>query len=155
MRYYTHLIFGSLIALLSLFFLNMDNKILFIFFVLVGSLLPDLDKRKSFIGRRFKLSYVMEKILGHRGIFHSIFPIIIIYLFFIYYLQLNLIGYGLILGYFGHLLIDSLNSLGVGYFYPILDKKIHWRAKIGGLFEHILFIISLILIIFIVNKLFF
>lgn len=152
MRYETHLVFGLLVGLISLSFIEVSNKFLYLLFVLLGSLLPDLDKRKSFMANKVKFSYLIEKILGHRRIFHSIFPIIVLYFLFVYYLRLKVMGYGIIIGYGSHLLIDSLNVKGVGFLNPVFDKRVRWKIKTGGIFEYFLFGVSLILSVLIIGK---
>src|SRR5215467_8506003 len=49
------------------------NKVIFISIVALGALLPDIDNAKSTIGRRFGwISKEIQRIAGHRTIFHSL-----------------------------------------------------------------------------------
>ncbi|MDF2879478.1 MAG: hypothetical protein K0R54_35 [Clostridiaceae bacterium] len=90
---------------------------------IIGSLLPDIDHMKSYIGRRFIiLSFLINKIFGHRGITHYFIPCIIFIccLFFINPLldeAIQPIAFystiGLAIGIFSHLLLDYLNKFGI------------------------------------------
>ena len=79
MMYYTHLAFGLLVSLLSLELFNIQNKLIFILVVILFSIFPDIDERKSKIGRKNKtISAIINFIFGHRGFFHSIYiPLIL------------------------------------------------------------------------------
>jgi inner membrane protein len=103
----THLVFFGLTS----FILNIEVSVLgFIF-----SALPDIDNPNSIIGQMFpKLSnYLLER-FGHRGLTHSIFPLIL----------LGVVALGnanlleILIGYASHLLLDSFNSFGIMVLYP-------------------------------------
>ena len=81
----------------------------FMLYVL-GSILPDIDSDKSLVGRYFPF------INNHRGIFHSIWvliPLFIIGHFWLYEIRF------LFLGYLLHLVCDSVSVGGICWFYPI------------------------------------
>src|SRR3989344_7075392 len=112
MMFYTHLAFGILSGLM--FINSFNNKILFLIFVAVGSFLPDIDEMDSKIGRKLKpLSWLINILFKHRGIFHSIFPVLLLYISLVYFLKLKLIGLGLIIGYSSHLITDSLTPIRI------------------------------------------
>jgi len=68
----THLFFSLLIGLLTYHFFNL-NPVAFILIVLISGIFPDIDHPKSKIGRKLKiLSYPINFIFGHRGLFHSL-----------------------------------------------------------------------------------
>jgi len=54
MMYYTHLAFGLLVSLLSIEFLYINNKLFFILVAILFSIFPDIDQRKSKIGKKYK-----------------------------------------------------------------------------------------------------
>ncbi|MFT4304298.1 MAG: metal-dependent hydrolase [Candidatus Woesearchaeota archaeon] len=138
MKYKTHIVFGILLYLLF-FKLEVLVFSFFGFFILfVGSLLPDIDKHTSFIGRKIKLmSFSLELIFSHRGLFHSLW-VAFLCLF---------ISFELFIGYLSHLILDMLNPKGVKLFWPWFKVKGH--IKSGGLtdFFVLVFIILLILLL--------
>ena len=90
----------------------------------LGSLLPDIDHPKSWMGRRVRpVSLLVSKIFGHRGITHSLLAVAGC-LF-----ALQIIGKGafapaVLVGYLSHLLCDSLTKSGVPLLWP-------WRRPFG------------------------
>ncbi|AMN30926.1 hypothetical protein BFS06_11995 [Clostridium perfringens] len=95
----------------------------------VGSLIPDLDHPKSYLGKKFKtLSNTLNKLFGHRGLTHT--PIMyfifsaILYLISVFIHGNTQIIYtqfaiGLSLGYLSHLFMDSLTKAGIPLLYPL------------------------------------
>ena len=97
----------------------------------VGSLLPDIDEPKSYIGRmilktsvlRFPFKYLN---IPHRSYTHSLFPImalsIILTPVFMYApisISWLFLWLGIVFGYLSHLLLDSLTKKGI----PVYWKK--------------------------------
>jgi len=137
----THLAFSFLCAIL-VWPVFVDSGIPRWFFLIIfifTSLLPDIDTTSSFLGKRFK---IVGWIFGHRGLFHSLFPFILIvipvYLFFGFWY-----ASAVFLGCLSHLVLDMLNHQGVGLFFPLLKWRIKGFCKSGGLFEKVLFIICI------------
>jgi len=144
MRFRTHIIFSFLISLLIINSFNIQNKIIFIVILLIASALPDIDSYKSKVGKKIKpLSFLINIFLGHRGIFHSLFLLILILLF------IMLINYEIaaafFIGYLSHLVLDSLTPEGVMFLYPFSKKRIQGFIRTGSLFENILFVLLLAL----------
>ncbi len=142
MMHYTHLAFGLFAALFSLEFFNIKYKLLFILVSLFFSIFPDIDEPKSKIGRKNKFfSKVTGFLFGHRGFLHTVYiPIILSLIFYSFSKE---IGIGVIIGYFSHLLMDSLTKQGISPFYPLLNMKINGVFKTNSLFEKILFVMIL------------
>ncbi len=142
--YYTHFAFGLLIALLSLDFFNIQNKLLFVLITMFFSIFPDIDDTKSKIGKKNKLiSRIVNFFFGHRGFFHSIYiPLI---LFFVFYNLNNEIGVAILVGYFSHLFMDALTRKGIRPFYPLIKKNINGFFKTNSILEKILFLIVVLL----------
>jgi len=144
MMYYTHLAFGFLIALLSLNFFDIDYKIIFILILVFFSIFPDIDERKSKIGRKYKgISTIINFIFGHRGFFHSIY--IPLFLYFIFYYINTEIGIAILLGYFSHLFMDAITRNGIRPLYPIINKRINGFFRTNSIFEKIFFVIVILL----------
>lgn len=131
MLYKTHLIIGVTAAEISilLFDLNKNQGVLLILFSIIGSLLPDIDERKSKINQFLPLffSSIFTNNLRHRGLTHNIFSVIFfimlslfvyIYTHNNYYLILTM---GLTLGYILHILADAATYAGIENFF--LNKK--------------------------------
>ena len=103
MMYKTHAAFGFLIGLLTMGYFNV-NKYVFLGTVVFGSLFVDIDENESYIGRRIKpLSSAIEFLFKHRGIFHSIFMALLIFLGFWQFGYIQY-GYGFFVGYLSHLI---------------------------------------------------
>ena len=144
--YKTHLIFGLLAGIISLKYLNVNNEGLFLFLCTIAALFPDIDHNESYLGKRIKwLSSFIMRVFGHRGFFHSVFPVLILFLIF-YYFGYSEIGYALGLGYLSHLLIDSITLEGINFLHPFSKFRISGFVKTGGLLEIIIFVILLIVL---------
>ena len=134
MRAQTHLAFGFFSGLVLMNYINIGNKYLFFVFLLLGSLLPDIDTPNSKISNRIP---VIPKILSifakHRGIFHSIFLALgfaaVIWMFEPVY------GIALFSGYFSHLLIDGFTKRGVNLLHPISHLRIAGPIETGKIWE--------------------
>ena len=144
----THLIFSFLIGLLIINSFDIQNKIIFIAILLTASVIPDIDSYKSKIGKKVKpLSFLINILLGHRGIFHSLFLLILISLVVALVKIESAIAF--FAGYLSHLILDSLTLEGVMFFYPFSKKKTKGFIRTGSLFENILFILLLVLCFYI------
>ena len=140
----THLIFSFLIGLLIITSFNIQNKIIFIAILLIASIIPDIDSYKSKIGKKIKpLSFLINIFLGHRGIFHSLFLLILIS--FVIAIVKTEPAIAFFIGYLSHLLLDSLTPEGVMFFYPFSKKRTKGFIRTGSLFENIFFFILIIL----------
>lgn len=150
----THAAFGILIGLLSLKYLNVPNPYIFIVTVCFASVIPDIDSSESKVGRRIKpLSWLIEKTIGHRNLFHSIFPLIIIAVTFFYFLDWNVAGTALLIGYGSHLFIDMFTYMGIALFHPLHSRRITGFVKTGGITDHILFFLFLLTDLIILSRL--
>ena len=147
MMYYTHLAFGFLVSLISIDILDINNKLLFILIATFFSIFPDIDERKSKIGKKYKFaSRIINFLFGHRGFFHSIYIPLILY--FIFYSISVEIGIAVLVGYFSHLLMDAMTRHGIRPLYPIINRKINGFIKTNSLFEKIIFLIIILSILY-------
>lgn len=86
-----------------------------------GSLLPDIDHPKSWLGRKVPfLSVPISALFGHRGITHSLLAIS--FWLFVMTTQPGWMGLPLALGYLSHLLADSLTPAGVPLLWPVKKR---------------------------------
>jgi len=133
MKFNTHFSFGILVAFFTIYFLKPEHSIILFFLIALFSILPDIDLHTSYIGKKVKIfSFTFEFMLGHRGIFHSLWVPILLYVV--------LAKFGLelaVIGYLSHLLLDMFNRKGIKLFWPILG--LHGDYLTGGLVDSLLF----------------
>jgi len=134
----THAAIGLLTATLLFPFMNISWFILFPFIIL-GSVIPDIDHKGSTINNFFPITKVFSFLFVHRGFFHSIFPV---FLFLIAEIIFKLKGIGLCIaiGYSSHLFCDALTPLGIKFFHPLTDFHVKGFVPTGGFVESIIFI---------------
>ena len=98
----SHLSFAILVAgflgMLSL------NNVLPLVFLLLGSLLPDIDEQRSVLGRRLR---PLSKLLRHRGFTHSFFFLFLLSPIILFSFS---IGSALILGVLTHYAADLVTG---------------------------------------------
>lgn len=150
MMFYTHLAFALLTSLIAIKFLHVSNIYLFILVACFVALLPDIDDASSKLGRKHK---IISRIFSHRGILHSIFPPLILYLLF-NFLNYNTIALGILIGYLSHLFIDAFTLQGINFLHPFSSFRISGFIRTGKLLELILFLIFIGLDAFYLIKLF-
>jgi inner membrane protein len=88
--------------------------------VVAGSLLPDIDHPKSWVGRRTRpISTVIASALGHRGITHSAIAVIGLTMLLIHagYWRGGVLA--LAVGYLSHLAADMLTPQGLRLAWPL------------------------------------
>lgn len=91
----------------------------------IGSLLPDIDHPKSFLGRWVRpISNILYSTVGHRTFTHS-FLFISLIGFLASHFDLWL-GIGVAVGVFSHILLDMTSRAGVAFLYPFAKKRIKW-----------------------------
>lgn len=106
-----------------------------ILFAVLGSLLPDLDARESKLSNMaiggvapLKLAaHMLSRSLGHRGPMHSLLAVLVVAVAFglpLAFLLDPFAGFGLVLGYLSHLLLDACTRSGVPLYWP--DKGRVW-----------------------------
>lgn len=146
MLFRTHILFSLVVYFLLKQFLSMPLWVLF--FVLLSTMMADIDIKNSKIGNRwyFRPFQWMTK---HRGFLHSIVAGVLSSL--IISLVNMWAGAGFFIGYSSHLFLDSLTKSGVKLFWPF-KWKVKGFVKSGGIIEEIIFVSLLFLLIFILIK---
>lgn len=150
MRYYTHLAFSFLVGIYLINFLQIKNQILFLMVFLFFSIFPDIDTIKSKISKKLRVfAYIVNFLLGHRGLVHSIWiPALIYLLLFTISVKLAIAAS---FGYLSHLVLDCFTVKGLRVLWPY-KKRIKGFVKTGSIYEYILFIGLLIAdIYFLIN----
>jgi inner membrane protein len=137
MMFRTHLAMGILFAL---FFLPyMDYKILFLFAVIISSIIPDVDLLNSKVGKSIFFR-PLQLFVKHRGLLHSLtFCIVVgILLSFTY----PMLAFPFFLGYSSHIILDSLTVEGIRPFWP-MKKEVAGSIRTNGRREKIFFYVLL------------
>lgn len=120
--------------------------------VILGSLLPDIDEPRSYIGQRsFGIAKLINKMFGHRGFTHSFLaalPFFILFYFFPYSFVL-----GLACGYLFHITGDFFSKSGVPLFYPFTKKRYKIPIYITGkTSEKVVLFFSILVLVFLSLK---
>ncbi|HHQ4326857.1 TPA: metal-dependent hydrolase [Clostridium perfringens] len=155
MLYKTHLTTSAAIAIPTLAAVN-ELSVVTVLGVAIGSLLPDIDTPKSFVGRRlYPIAYIINKTFGHRGVIHSLLPIILIGGLAIFFKSL-FIG-AIAFGFFLHLVEDTFSRKGIKWFAPINDIDIKMPFEFltyetGSLKEYAILGIALIIVFLEIHK---
>jgi membrane-bound metal-dependent hydrolase YbcI (DUF457 family) len=111
--------------------------------LLIGSTLPDLDHKRSFIGKYVPwISSYLERKFGHRTLTHSLLGVLIFSLIISPSLLFSssLFSWAIV-GYVSHVLLDTFNIQGVPLFYPFSRLEFvafhnrAWRIPYGSTAE--------------------
>lgn len=124
--------------------------------IALGSVLPDIDEPRSFIGRKLPIiSHIVSLTFTHRGFTHFLIcPLLIAIIAGIFLENYRFYVYGICFGMFMHQIGDMLTKSGIPYyFFPfkvdgvLLPKFLRFRT--GSLIEKLIFIFILIPILLI------
>jgi inner membrane protein len=128
----------------SFFSINIFANPVFIAVTIVGSLLPDIDHTKSWIGKSvYPIAKWLSRNYGHRTITHSIFFLIGIYLISLF-IEKNFredysISTILFFSILSHLIFDMVTLAGIPLFYPfyknpcVLPANPEMRIRSGNI----------------------
>ena len=143
-------------------FIDPVNNIIILAATAIGASLPDIDEYNSSASKKSIINFSL--FLKHRGITHS-FLGWAIFTTLLYYamnkflpIRINnftsqnywsAIWFGLVIGYFLHLIEDSFSKQGVDWLAPFYKKKrrLRFYYKVGGCFESFINIISYVAVI--------
>ena len=138
----THIAFGLLTVAssFSLFSVSIHRNLPAIACAIIGSLLPDLDSPRSYIGRVMPFASIpIERRWGHRTITHSLLCMLALSVVTLPLLAWDTACYAaILLGYMSHLIADSATKSGVPLFYPhpavcVFPNSARYRVKTGSL----------------------
>jgi inner membrane protein len=158
MKGHTHMLFAMLIGGIYFNYFGGGSLLLKLGFagcLILGALLPDIDEVNSTISHKAPtISKFVQGLTNHRGIMHSIWVPIALFLILTFLLGRiisipNLLVMGLVVGYSSHLLSDCLTVQGIKPFHPLHKFQIRGFIRTGGLLELIL--VGLIIVYFIVK----
>ncbi len=139
MMFLTHLAGGIFSAVYFGSFFGIDSdssqRVVAVMVAAVFAMLPDIDMVKSKLGRRLQpFSTIAAFVFRHRGFLHSFVFAALVY-FAMRYLFPPAIAAAAALGYFSHLLLDSLTKDGVRPFSPLLKFRLRGPITTGSFFE--------------------
>ena len=146
MLFHTHILAG-----MAFFFFLSDffpiAKLWLFLGILLGSILPDIDERHSKINRWSGfVGLFIAFFAKHRGFFHSL-PCFLGLTFLLHIFGYSALGWGLLLGYASHIILDGLTLQGITPFWPLSSWKARGPFRVGSFAEHLFF---LALVIFVV-----
>ena len=143
MLFKTHIAFAFLISLFIYPYFTFYS-ILSIIIICISSILPDIDHPNSKISKQNPLRFITKYILNHRGMLHSLFTPIFLYLLLaIIHKEFALLVF---IGYTSHLFIDSFTKRGIKPLHPVLNFKIKGNTRTDSIIEKSLFFLIIILI---------
>lgn len=137
MLFYTHLLFTCFLVSSLRDFIPAEQAIAFLIIALFATLLPDIDNRKSVIGKFFPLIGITA---SHRGFFHTPFATLLFWLV-VRCLAGPIIGSAFLAGYLSHIALDSLSKQGIALFFPFSKRRLRGPIKVGSAAETVLAII--------------
>ena len=138
----THLTFSIFIFLILFPYLDFLNRFVFFGFLLLGTLIVDIDTSKSRVGKAWYLR-PLQWFTKHRGMWHSL--IFGLFLSVVIYVFSQDAGFGFFVGYVLHLFSDCFTKSGVRMFWPITNRKVRFGlVRSGGLIEEVLFVLLLL-----------
>lgn len=126
---YSHIVL-TIIIYLYLF----DFNIIAIFFVGLGSILPDIDSPKSLLGRYNFFAFLMH----HRGFCHTIPFAALVYGLLLLTPLPNVYRLDVVFGIMVHLIMDTVNPSGIMWLYPATRKRFSLKLFSVGSPEEIM-----------------
>lgn len=138
MRGFTHAVFGLFIGILF------DVSAVWLWIPVLFALLPDIDYKKSTLGRYFVLLNFGAE---HRGVLHSLLGLIFVSCIWFAVFQYWML-WVILCAYASHLLLDFFNYAGIRLFYPF-SFKMKGFCKSGGFIDFLLNAVFCVLIVYI------
>lgn len=133
----THLLFGAVLAMWLVPILQPKSLPIFLAIAIPCALLPDIDHPNSTINNRLRFTRAFGILFRHRGMLHSIWPLIFGFLAISYYNGDYALAY--LSGYASHLLGDAITADGVNFLHPFSRFRIQGPFETGTVAETILF----------------
>ena len=150
MMFRTHLLFALFAYIFVIKVFSLNFSILFALLLCFGTILPDIDSPESYVNKKYLLGFGkgIAFFSKHRGFWHSIFGLLIFialatFIFFINNYFIFVLA--LPLGYFLHLMADSLNPSGIKWFWKSNKLHLKWKIKTGHVTEQLFFVLILFL----------
>lgn len=137
MMAFSHVITGLSVWSIATEYTSLEPTIGGLLAVVIGSVLPDIDHPKSWLGRRlWFVSAPLSLLIGHRGLTHSFLAALTLAVTLIIYGQVA--GYlvaSLCTGYLTHMAGDFITKGGIPVFWPFKKRFSLPIFHTGGLGE--------------------
>jgi inner membrane protein len=153
LRYHSHIVTSLLLGATVAAQTSLSFTVSYTAGVVVGSLIPDIDEPKSYVGRRsMGVSNKVKEAFGHRGMTHSLVVWGIIALVMMWESS-SLFAIGFVLGYLFHILEDFFSVQGVPLFWPFTLKRFKIPIyRTGSFIEKALFYAAFALLVYVGAK---
>jgi inner membrane protein len=153
LRYHSHIVTSLCLGAAVAAHTSLSFTVSYTAGIVVGSLLPDIDEPKSYIGRRsMGMSNKVKEAFGHRGMTHSLVVWGVIALVMMWESS-SLFAVGFVLGYLFHILEDFFSVQGVPLFWPFTLKRFKIPIyRTGNFIEKALFYAAFALLVYIGAK---
>ncbi len=149
----------------SFFSINIFANPIFISVTILGSLLPDIDHTKSWIGKSvYPIAKWLSRNYGHRTITHSIFFLIGVFLISVFIEKNFRVDYSistiLFFSILSHLIFDMVTISGIPLFYPfyknpcVLPANPEMRIRSGNIRQEGIILFMFCLLTFFMQDLF-
>lgn len=137
MLFYTHLLFTGFLVSSLRDFIPPEQAIPVFIIALFATLLPDIDNRKSLVGKFFPLIGITA---AHRGFFHTPFATLLFWLI-VRSVAGPVIGSAFFAGYLSHIALDSLSKKGIPLLFPLSKRRLRGPIRVGSVIEKVLAVI--------------
>ncbi len=123
----------------------------------LGGLIPDIDHESSTITKKTSIAgWAISRAFEHRGILHTpIAYIVINSILCMLFRNINeeLIITGMFIGEVSHLVLDSLNKVGIMWLWPISKKRFNiLSVRSGGIADKITQIVCMVVVFMLILK---
>jgi inner membrane protein len=139
MLFRTHLTFSTLLFLLL--FSYFQNPILAALGIFIGTIILDIDSKKSKIGKAWYFRPI-QWFTSHRKFFHSLL-FIILATAIIAIISTN-IAIGFVIGSLSHLFLDSITKRGITPLHPFTKRKLKGPFRTNSIPEDVIFVLLLL-----------
>ena len=154
MTYKTHFVGGACAVALASTFVEMPIETMVISTAVsaFSALVPDVDIDGSKINRKLGLlGKGFAAVSHHRGFFHT--PILYIVLYFLISVLSKTIATAFLIGTISHLVLDTFNSKGIMWLWPLTRKHYHIaRIKTRSTGETVFMIVMIVITLFVFIK---
>lgn len=133
MLFATHLLFTGLLAA-ALWDSLPAERWLFLVIACAAALLPDVDNKRSILGRPL---HALGGVMEHRGVTHTPLAAALLWMA-LSTLVSPFIGNAVLLGYLGHVVLDSFSKKGIAFLFPLSGRRVRGQVEVGTGSEAIL-----------------
>lgn len=133
MLFPTHLLFTGVLAS-ALWDSLPQERWLFLLIACAAALLPDVDNKRSVLGRPL---HALGAIMEHRGLTHTPLAAALLWMA-LSALVSPFAGNAVLLGYLGHVVLDSFSKKGIAFLFPLSRRRVRGPVEVGTGSEAIL-----------------